>query len=221
MQFWKQGRTKISYALYLKCGAIFLLFNLSALIVACGSNPNNTDLGQPVVTVTVNLNQSNGSPTPSIPAYTCSAWVTNASLGVNVPVIGVYAKFVHNVDGNPEGVSPATGTATVLWPDGNSAVVTANTTPDGLAVFSVSTANRSADLNKIVLVTVNFTSPNASCTVNADRSAFFTLVVATGTPAGSPTAVAGTPTGTPTGNPTPSPTPCPPHHKHCNGQTLP
>src|SRR5579859_253949 len=203
MQFWKQRQTKSSYALYLKCGAIFLLFLLSVLIVACGGNPNNTDLGQPAATVTVNLNQSNGSSTPPIPEYTCSAWVTNASPGINTSVIGVYAKFVHNVNGNPEGVSPATGTATVLWPDGNVTNVTANTTADGLAVFPVSTANRAGDLNRIVLVTVNFQGPSGvQCKVEQNQAAFFTLVIATGTPAGSPTAGPGTPTGSPTVFPT-------------------
>ena len=212
LQFWKQTKTNTSSsALYLKCAAIFLLFLLSVLIVACGSTATDTTLGQPVVTVTINLDQSNGSPTPPLPDYTCSAWATNTSPGINTSTIGIYAKFVHNVDGNPEGVSPATGTATVLWPDGNNVTVTAHTTSDGLAVFSVSTANRSADINKIVLVTVNFQSPIApACVVTADRAAFFTLAIATGTPAGSPT-VGSTPTKTP--SPTPSPTPCPPHHK--------
>jgi hypothetical protein len=210
MQFWKQRQTKSSSALYLKCGAIFLLFLLSVLIVACGGNPNNTDLGQPAATVTVNLNQSNGSSTPTIPEYTCSVWVTNASPGINTPAIGVYAKFVHNVNGNPEGVSAATGTATVLWPDGNIANITANTTPDGLAVFPVSTANRAVDLNRIVLVTVNFQGPSGvQCKVEANQAAFFTLVIATGTATGSPTAGAGSPIATASVFPIFDPTPCP------------
>src|SRR6266567_4649910 len=140
LQFWQQGKVSISHSLHLKCGAIFILFLLSVLIVACGSNASNTNLGQPAVTVTINLDQSNGSPTPPLPEYSCSAWTTNTSPGINTPTIGVYAKFVHNVNGNPEGVYPASGTATVLWPDGNTVNVSANTTPDGLAVFPVSIA---------------------------------------------------------------------------------
>src|SRR5436305_13536024 len=186
LQFWQHGKTNISYSVSLKCGAIFLLFLLSVLIVACGSNASNTQLGQPDVTVTINLDQSNGSPTPPLPEYTCSAWVTNTSPGINTPTIGVYAKFVHNVNGNPQGVYPASGTATVLWPDGNTVNVSAETTSDGLAIFPVSTANRAADINKIVLVTVPFQGPEGvpPCVVSADRAAYFTLVIAT--VAGSP-----------------------------------
>ncbi|TMC89227.1 MAG: hypothetical protein E6J10_01520 [Chloroflexi bacterium] len=221
LQFWQQGKVSISHSLHLKCGAIFLLFLLSVLIVACGSNSSNSNLGQPAATVTINLDQSNSSPTPPLPEYSCSAWTTNTSPGINTPTIGIYAKFVHNVNGNPQGVYPASGTATVLWPDGNTVNVSANTTSDGLAVFPVSTANRSADLNKIVLVTVAFQGPTGvpPCIVTADRAAFFTLVIATGTISGasSPTVgTTGTVTGTPTPRPTVSPTPCPKPKKQCH-----
>ena len=215
-----QSKSRFSYVLYLKCGAIFLLFLLSILIVACGSG-TDTNLGQPPVTVTINLGHFNSSPTPPLPAYTCSAWVTNTTPGINTnSVIGVYAKFVHNVDGNPEGVYPASATATVLWPEGN-VNVTSNTTSDGLAVFAVSTANRAADLNKIILVTVSFTGPAGvpPCTVGVDQAAYFTLVLATavaspttGTGGGTTTPSAtGTVCVTPGGVPirkTPTPTPC-------------
>ena len=223
LQFWQQGKVSISLSLHLKCGAIFLLFLLSVLIVACGSNASNTNLGQPAATVTINLDQSNSSPTPPLPEYSCSAWTTNTSPGINTPTIGVYAKFVHNVNGNPQGVYPASGTATVLWPDGNTVNVSANTTSDGLAVFPVSTSDRSADLNKIVLVTVAFQGPTGvpPCTVTSDRAAFFTLVITTGTGSGtsSPTVgTTGTVTGTPTLTPTvsPTPTPCPRPKKQCH-----
>src|SRR3989440_9281341 len=156
LQFWQQGKVSICSSLPVKCGAIFLVYLLSVLSAACGSNASNTTLGQPAATVTINLDQSNSSPTPPLPEYSCSAWTTNTSPGINSPTIGVYAKFVHNVNGNPQGVYPDSGTATVLWPDGNTVNVSANTTSDGLAVFPVSTANRSADLNKIVLVTVAY-----------------------------------------------------------------
>src|SRR5438270_12761622 len=223
LQFWQQGKVSISLSLHLKCGAIFLLCSFSVLIVASGSNSSNSNLGQPAATVTINLDQSNSSPTPPLPEYSCSAWTTNTSPGINTPTIGVYAKFVHNVNGNPQGVYPASGTATVLWPDGNTVNVSANTTSDGLAVFPVSTANRTADLNKIVLVTVAFQGPPGvpPCIVSADRAAFFTLVIATGTVSGtqSPTVgTTGTATGTPTASATPtlSPTPCPKPKKQCH-----
>jgi hypothetical protein len=132
---------------------------------------------------------------------------------------------VHNLNGNPEGVYPASGTATVLWPDGNTVNVSANTTPDGLAVFPVSIANRAADLNKLVLVTVAFQGSASvpPCTVSADRAAFFTLVIATGAIPGSPLPTGGTtesptvsPTVLPTISPTVDPTPCPKPKKQCH-----
>ncbi len=211
-QSWNPWKQNISFSLYLKCGAILLLFFLSVLIVACGGSATNTNLGQPDVTVTINLGQDNGSPTPPLPEWTCSAWVTNTTPGINTsPTIGVYAKFVHNVNGNPEGVYPATGTATALWPEGN-VIVNAPTTSDGLSVFSFSIANRNADINKIILVTVAFQGPSGvpPCNVSVDRSAFFTLVVATAsaTAGASPTATT-TATGTPTATPSPTPNPCP------------
>ncbi len=187
----RQLKTSSSFALYVKCAAIFVLFALSVLVVACGSNGTDTNIDNPVVTVTINLGD-NSSPTPPLPAYSCNAWVTNTTPSVYSNTIAVYAKFTHNVDGNPEGIGGAQAQANVLWPDGNSTAVTVQTTSDGLAVFPVSIANRSADLNKIVLVTVQFTAPNVPpCTVGADQAAFFTLIIA------SPTAI-GSPTGSPT-----------------------
>ncbi len=197
--WWKQLSTHNSFSIYLKCGAIFLLFLLSMLIVACGSSGTDNSLGQPKVTVTVDLGQ-NGSPTPLLSEYTCSAWVNNTTPGLNTPVIGVYAKYIHNVNGNPEGVGQALATAVVNWYDGNASTITATTTSDGLAVFPVSTANRAADLGKIVRVAVTFqASPNApACTVDGDRAAYFSLVIATGT--------SGTPVGGPISSPVADPT---------------
>jgi len=215
-------KTTTSPSLNLKYGTILLLILLGVVVVACGGGATNANLGQPNVTVTINLGQSDRSPTPPLPGYTCSAWVTNTSPGMyNSSTIGVYAKFVHNVNGNPEGVYPAQGMATVLWAEG-SVNITANTTPDGLAIFPVSTANKSADLNKIVLVTVAFQGPQGvpPCNVSVDRAAFFTLVISS--PSTSPTApnrasptvnppATVTTTDTPTTIPslTPVPKPCP------------
>ncbi len=215
-----KGRASLS--LYLKCGAILLLFALSVLIVACSSSaPTDTSLGDPTVTVTINLNQSNSSPTPPLPPYTCGAWVTNTTPAYNTTsVVEVYAKFIHNdANDNPVGVGGASATATVLWPDGSTSTVTATTTSDGLAVFPVAISSKADAINKVVLVTVTFTSPDGhSCTVNQNQAAYFTLVIvsptatkgptptttATGTPGGT-----ATPTGTvrPTGTPGPKRTP--------------
>jgi hypothetical protein len=225
LQSFKQIKTRASFSLYVKCGSILALFAISVLIVAC-SDAAGTSLGQPMVTVTINLNQSNGSPTPPAPPYTCEAWVTNTTPGVSSPTVVIYAKYVHNVNGNPVGVGQSVATANVLWPDGNVANITSTTTSDGLVVFAASTANRSVDLNKIVLVTVSFQASQGApvCTVTPDRAAFFTLIVATAaataTHGVTPTVGATvTPNDTPTPTPTPkicptpgrkkTPTPCP------------
>ena len=215
LQSWKQRTKNAPLSLNLKCGAILLLFLFGMLIVACGTTPTTANLGQPDVTVTINLSQNDSSPTPPLPEYTCSAWVTNTSPGIGSSTIGVYAKFVHNVHGNPKGVYPAQGTATVLWPDG-SVNVTANTTSDGLAIFPVSVANKFADLYKIILVTIAFQGPQGvpPCNVTVDRAAFFTLVIsapAAPATAGAPPTANSTAAATAiaTSSPTISPSPCP------------
>ncbi|GAC1622324.1 MAG: hypothetical protein NVS4B7_13810 [Ktedonobacteraceae bacterium] len=211
VQFWKQLKTNTSFALYVKCGAILLLLLLSVLVVACGSSANDNSLGQSDVTVTIDLGQSNGSPTPPLPEYTCSAWATNTSPGLNTPVVGIYAKYVHNINGNPVGVDQSTATATVHWPEGDVSSTT-TTTADGLAVFPFSTTNRVADLNKIIRVTVSFQSTQSApaCDVSEDRAAFFSLI-SSSTTTGTPGTVGSTPspgaTGTATGTGTPTPSP--------------
>ncbi len=166
LQLWKQWKKNAPLSLYLNCGAILLLFLFSVLIVACGSTPTNANLGQTDVTVTINLGQNDSSPTPPLPEYTCSAWVTNTTPGI------------------------------------------------GLAIFPVSVANKSADLYKIILVTVAFQGPQGvpPCDVTVDRAAFFTLVkslpAASATAGASPTAIS-TATATATNSPTPTPTPKP------------
>jgi hypothetical protein len=212
LQRLKQLKTEASPSLYLKCGALLLLFLLSVLIVACGSDtPTNTNLGNPLVTVTINLNQNNSSPTPLLPAYTCGAWVTNTTPGLNTSsIVNVYAKFIHNVDNNPVGVGSAKAQATVMWPDGSTNTLTATTTPDGLAVFPVSVKSAAFAINKVVLVTISFSSPDShTCQVGADQAAYFTLVVVspttTSTKVPSPTATStGTPSTTPTATGTPT-----------------
>lgn len=205
---WKQWKTRTTLSLYAKCGAVFLLFLLSVLIVACssGGDPTAANLAGPVVTATINMGNASGlSPTPTLPAYWCGAWATQAAPNIKVTTeVGVYAKFTQNVDGNPQGVGAATATATVLWPDGNAQTFTVNTTPDGLAVFTIPITNQDTAINKVTLVTVTFNKPGVgTCTVGADQAAFFTLVVASPTAAASSTAGAGG------GGPNATPTHCP------------
>src|SRR5436853_2052746 len=208
---WNCWKVKTSFSLFLKCGAILLLFFLSVLIVACGSGAggSSTDLGNPQVTVTIQLG-GNGSPTPPLPDYWCGAWATQTSPAYNMTsTVGVYAKFVHNVNQNPVGVGEASATAIVRWADGTSNTQTVTTTNDGLAVFSIPTGGRAADINTVTLIEVDFVAKDGTtCKVQNDRQAFFTLT------GGSSTATATmtlSPTASPTGiaNPTPTCTPLP------------
>lgn len=164
------------------CAIVLSLFLLSILIVACGesSSANTNALGDPAVTVTITMGgQHAGTPTPSLPKYWCGAWATNTSPTYNATtVVGINARFTQNVNGNPVGVGDATATATVMWTSGNTESYTAKTTPDGLAVFSISTNDKAYAVNKVTLVTVSFNKSGITpCLVGAERAAFFTLIV--------------------------------------------
>ena len=177
---WNSWKTKTSFSLSLKCGAILLLFFLSVLIVACSSEAggSSTDLGNPQVTVTIQLG-ANGSPTPPLPPYWCGAWATQTSPVYNTTsTVGVYAKFIHNINQNPEGIGGATAIATVYWADQSNNTYTTTTSNDGLAVFSIPIGGRAADVNTVTLIKVDFVAKDGTtCHVQEDRQAFFTLLV--------------------------------------------
>ncbi len=214
LQLWKSLKKTNSFSLYLKCGAILLFLMLTVFIVACGSTSNTSpiDLGNPVVTVTIRLG-SGDSPTPPLPDYSCGAWATNTSPTSAVGSVNVYAKFVHNLNGNPEGVDNASATATVNWPDGSTDTKSAITTSDGLAIFSIPL--KPVAINKIVLVQVTFSKAGVpACSI--PQAAYFTIVISSPTagPAGSPAAtstITASPTAvtTPGSSPSPSPTTIP------------
>ncbi|GAC1391672.1 MAG: hypothetical protein NVS4B11_09290 [Ktedonobacteraceae bacterium] len=203
------------------------MFVLSILVVACGSNADSSaNLGDPPVTATIDMNNSNGSPTPTLPPYSCGAWATQTSPPFGTSTVGVYAKFVHNVKSNPndpndtanpQGIEGASAIATVSWADGTQAQVTSTTGADGLATFAVSTVNKANDINKLTFVTVQFTKDGVPpCTVDQTRAAFFTLTSATsefGSPVTSTTSTSlpsPGPTATPPSLPSPGPTATPP-----------
>jgi hypothetical protein len=209
-QVWKLCKTT-SPSVYLKSVAIFLFLTLSVIVVACGGTSSTTmsvDPSNPVVTVTIRLGQVNGSPTPPLPEFICGAWATATSPPFNTSsAVNVFAKFVHNVDGNPVGEGNASATATVSWPDGTTSTEHATTTSDGLAVFPV--AIEAVAINKLVLISVTFSKPGTpGCTV--PQAAYFTAVIAspTANPSPSPT-LGNTPTTIPTAVLTPTLTPIP------------
>ncbi len=219
LRLFTQWKNVFSHLFLLKVGAMVSLFLVSVLIVACGttSSTGTANLGDPPVTVTIDLNGSNSSPTPTLPEYWCSAWATQSSPPFGTSTVGVYAKFVHNVKtdpndpnevGNPQGIEGANAVATVLWPDGTQTQITGTTGADGLTSFPVSTINRGDAVNKIILVTVQFTKDGIPpCTVDRTRAAFFTLV--TGNTQGGIGLTGTTPTGGGTGNPGGNPKPKP------------
>jgi hypothetical protein len=198
---WKTGST---LSLSVKCGAALLLILLSVLVVACGSSTGTNTaaaLGNPQPTLTIQIGGNQGSPTPSLPGEWCGAWVTNPTPAYNKGTIAVYGKFTQNVNGNPQGIGGATGTAQVMWTPSDIDTYTAVTTSDGLAVFPISTTNKNYAINTITLVTMTFHKDGMpDCTVDQDRAAFFTLIKV------SPTASAKK-TPTPKTNATPTNTP--------------
>src|SRR6266571_6222303 len=194
----QQNKTNTLLNLLIKCGAIFFLFFMSILIVACSSNGGSQlNPGTPVVTVTIKLGRDTGSPTPMLSPYYCGGWATETSpLFSSTSTISIFGKFTQIVDGNPVGVGGATATATIQWPDGTTDTMTTTTTSDGLAVFPV--LIKASAVNKLVTISIEFTSPKASCT--KPSAAYFTAIIVSPTP--TKTAVP-SPSGTPTGSPTP------------------
>ena len=205
-----QDKANTLLNLIAKCLAIFFLFSISILIVACSSNSTGQiNLGTPVVTVTIKLGQDLGSPTPTLSPYYCGGWATDTSPAFSTTsTVSVFGKFTKIIDGNPEGVGGATATATIVWPDGTYDTMTATTTSDGLAVFPV--ALKPSAINKLVTINIEFTSPQAKCSI--PQAAYFTAILVSPTPTkttvpsptGSPIPVG---SGTPTVTTSPTPTP--------------
>ena len=194
MKTGKQSQIKaFHFSCYLNGSAILLLLSLSFLIIACGSsNMTTADLNGPPVTVTINFKSSNLSSLGTVAPYLCGAWTYDTTPGFSPGnKIPVYAHFVHNVNGNPVGVSGASAQATVEWADGGRDSQTATTTSDGLAVFYFTIPNQPNMIGKNNLVLVSFTAPNGQ-TCNVDNqsqpAAFFTLIAAPPTPTVTPSA---------------------------------
>ncbi|HXZ04652.1 MAG TPA: hypothetical protein VEH81_07440 [Ktedonobacteraceae bacterium] len=162
---------------------MFLFFS-SILIVACSSNGSiQLNPGTPIATVTIKLAQDKGYPTPSLSPYSCGGWATDTSPPFSpTSTVNIFGKFTQmvTVDGNsnPEGVGDATATATIQWPDGTYDSMTTTTTSDGLAVFPVVIKPSAA--NKLVTISIQFTSPKATCTIPSP--AYFTPILVSPTP---------------------------------------
>ncbi len=176
----KKWKTRSTFFLSVKCGAVLLLILLSVLVVACGggAGANSATLGSPQTTLTIQIGGNQSSPTPPLPGEWCGAWVTNPTPAYNNKgTLAVYGKFTKNVNGNPQGIAGATGSARVMWTTGDIETYTAVTSADGLAVFPISTANKTFAVNTITLVTMTFHKDGTpDCTVDQDRAAFFTLI---------------------------------------------
>jgi hypothetical protein len=139
------------------CGGIVFLFVLMTIVVACGSDTNQSVVGTPVSTLTVVFGPFKTSPTPRLSPYYCGGWVTDTT-PVYTPksVVNVYGKFTQTQNDNPVGVNGATAVARVLWPDGSTQTEQAITSSDGLAVFSI--ALQASAINHVVLVQIVLSS---------------------------------------------------------------
>ena len=204
-----QDKTNTLFNLIVNCSAISFLFFISTLIVACSSNSSSQlNSGTPFVTVTINLGQDTGSPTPTLSPFYCGGWATNTSPSFSpTSTVSIFGKFTQIVDGNPLGIEGATATATIQWPDGTSDTMTTTTTSDGLAVFPV-TIKPSA-IYKLVTISITFTKAGIQqCTIPS--AAYFTAILVSPTPTKKSTpTLSTTPSGSPipVGSGTPSPTP--------------
>jgi hypothetical protein len=209
-----QDKTYTLFNLIVKCCVVSFLFFMSILIVACSSNgTSQLNPGTPVVTVTINLGQNTGSPTPSLSPFYCGGWATDTSPSFGpTSTVSIFGKFTQIVDGNPLGIEGATATATIQWPDGTSDTMTTTTTSDGLAVFPV--VIKPSAINKLVTISITFSKAGIQqCTIPS--AAYFTAILVSPTPnktampspsttpSGSPTPVG---SGTPTSTPSPTPT---------------
>jgi hypothetical protein len=196
----KKTRATQTFSFHLKCSVVLFLLIISLAVEACSSASSNTgttitNLGAPPVTVTIQFDH-NLTALPTQPPYLCGAWLTNTSPNfIPGSIIPVYAKFVHLVNGNPQGVANATAIATLHLANGTlPTTLTATTTgTDGLAIFSFTLPNDPNIANRNNLVSVSFTGPDGStCVVDKGKEAYFTPMmvtpkaVATATPATTP-----------------------------------
>jgi hypothetical protein len=162
-------------------GAILLLLLMSILIAGCGVNNSttaqtSTDAPQP--TTTIHFNTANLSPTPTLPPNWCGIWVVNASPYYSASgVVTVYAKFTSNNNGNPVGIAGATVNLTVQWGDLSTPPVSpVQTSSTGLATITLPMGSHYAAINKLSLITAQFTGGGQSCSVDQTRAASFTLI---------------------------------------------
>ena len=183
----KSTMKKRAYRNSLSVVTPILLLLLGILLSACGGGTQTAAVSStPTAVPTIQMQDPNPTPIPTLPPYTCGAWTTTPSLDSNkVSQVGIYAKFTKLVNGNPQGVAGATATATLQWPDSGPDVRTVATTADGLAVFIFPVSHHPGALNKIILVTVDFN--NGQCKVAEDRAAFFSLIPGGANPNPTPT----------------------------------
>ncbi|WP_126548476.1 hypothetical protein [Dictyobacter kobayashii] len=155
---------------------------LSVVVVACGANADTTTAAaQPQPTTTINLNGSSLTPTPTLPPQACGVWLLNSSPTFDEKgVITIYAKFIKNDEnGNPVGIGGAGVNFNITWGDLSTTQLNAVTTSDGLAVANLPMAGHVAAINRLSLITAQFSSGNVSCQVDNTRPQSF--VVTTGT----------------------------------------
>jgi len=171
---------RLSLPLLCKCGGIGFLFFLTWIVMACGGPTSQNGPGTPAATLTIVFGQARTSPVPSLLPYYCGGWATDATKPYAANgVVNVYGKFTQtDTNQNPVGVEGATATATILWPDQSTQTITATTTSDGLATFSIPL--KASAINHLVLIQITFVKGNVTCHIQ--QAAFFTAILASATP---------------------------------------
>ncbi|BCL84275.1 hypothetical protein ccbrp13_67400 [Ktedonobacteria bacterium brp13] len=189
------------YARKISIFTAFLLLLLSILIASCGASSGTTvqaSNAEPKPTATIQFNNNNLSPIPTLPPVWCGIWVMNESPYYTPGgTIDVYGKFSANTNGNPVAISGANVTITVQWGDLQTSSLPATTTATGLVTQSFPMGSHAGAVDKLSLITAQFnsTSGNQSCSVDATnangnaRPASFTLIQ--GAPTATPTRTGG------------------------------
>jgi hypothetical protein len=178
-QMLKQLKKDFSPSILSKYGAILLLLSLSVVVVACGASGTTSAAAPQPTSAPIKLASTNLSPTPTLPPQWCGIWVTNPSIASGSS-FNIYAEFNSQVSGNPQGI-PGTVQFSIQWGDGSAPQTMSTTTSStGVGQLTVQTTGHTGAVNKLSLITANFTSNtgNITCTVDNSRAASFTLTPA-------------------------------------------
>src|SRR5690348_16125438 len=94
-----------AFPLHLKKSASLFCLFLSMIVVACGGESSQSVPATPAASVTIALDRTTASPTPTLLPYYCGGWATETTPGYRAKgVVLIYGKFTQTMSGNPVGV---------------------------------------------------------------------------------------------------------------------